>query len=205
MQIARAIEVLLAEPGTRAAAQRACRLLLVDEFQDLAPAHLLLVRLLAAPELAVFGVGDDDQTIYGFSGATPQWLIDYAALFPAAGDHPLEVDYRCPTTVVDAARVLLARNTRRVPKEIRAAPGRQAAASDLTVVATEDTVRATTDAVTGVLPPPAVIRRVMPSTFTLWQRLDSVALWMTETATGTRVQAHVPPRLAAYLTDFVEV
>jgi DNA helicase-2/ATP-dependent DNA helicase PcrA len=150
-QIAHAIEVLLAEPGTRAAAQRACRLLLVDEFQDLAPAHLLLVRLLAAPELAVFGVGDDDQTIYGFSGATPQWLIDYGTLFPAAGDHPLEVDYRCPPTVVDAARLLLARNTKRVPKEIRAAPGRQAATSDLTVVATGDTVRATADAVTGAL------------------------------------------------------
>jgi DNA helicase II / ATP-dependent DNA helicase PcrA len=123
-QIAAAIEVLLAEPATRSAAQRACRLLLVDEFQDLAPAHLLMVRLLASPELAVFGVGDDDQTIYGFAGATPDWLIRYASLFPSAGDHPLQVNYRCPPAVVDAARTLLARNRRRVPKEIRSAPGR---------------------------------------------------------------------------------
>ena len=65
-----------------AAAQRACRVLLVDEFQDLTPAHLLLVRLLAGPDGAVFGVGDDDQTIYGYNGADPGWLIDFAALVP---------------------------------------------------------------------------------------------------------------------------
>ena len=55
-QIHRAIHVLLAQPAARRAAQRASRILLVDEFQDLTPAHLLLVRLLAAPGGAVFGV-----------------------------------------------------------------------------------------------------------------------------------------------------
>ncbi len=93
----------------------------MDEFQDLAPAHLLLVRLLGGPELSVFGVGDDDQTIYGFSGATPAWLIGYRELFPGAGDHPLTVNYRCPAAVVTAADTLLRHNTRRVPKEIHAA------------------------------------------------------------------------------------
>jgi DNA helicase-2/ATP-dependent DNA helicase PcrA len=150
-QIVGAIEVLLAEPLIRAVAQQACRLLLVDEFQDLAPAHLLLVRLLASPELAVFGVGDDDQTIYGFSGATPEWLISYRSLFPAAGDHPLEVNYRCPPAVVDGARSLLARNRRRVPKTIRAAPGRATSPDALRVVITDDTVGATADAVAGAL------------------------------------------------------
>lgn len=120
-QIVRAIEVLLAEPPTRAAAQRSCRLLLVDEFQDLRPAHLLLIRLLASPDLAVFGVGDDDQTIYGYDGADPGWLIDYPRWFPGAGDHPLEVNYRCPPAVVTAADHLVRHNRRRVPKVIRAA------------------------------------------------------------------------------------
>jgi DNA helicase-2/ATP-dependent DNA helicase PcrA len=120
-QIVRAIEILLADPAARAVAQRACRVLLVDEFQDLTPAHLLLVRLLAGPDGCVFAVGDDDQTIYGFNGADPQWLIDFAELFPASGDHPLEVNYRCPSDVVAAAATLLQHNTRRVPKAIRAA------------------------------------------------------------------------------------
>ncbi|MEO7370125.1 MAG: ATP-dependent DNA helicase UvrD2, partial [Ilumatobacteraceae bacterium] len=85
------------------------------------PAHLLLVRLLAGPDGCVFGVGDDDQTIYGFNGADPQWLIDFAKYFPHSGDHPLQVNYRCPVDVVAAASTLLQHNTRRVPKLIRAA------------------------------------------------------------------------------------
>ncbi|CAB4363775.1 MAG: AAA family ATPase [Actinobacteria bacterium] len=119
-QVFKAIELLLRDPQARATAQRSCRLLLVDEFQDLTPAHLLLVRLLAGPDAAVFGVGDDDQTIYGYNGADPSWLIEFADLFPGAGDHPLEVNYRCPAGVVRAADTLLRHNRRRVPKTIRA-------------------------------------------------------------------------------------
>ena len=120
-QISGAIRVLLTQPAARRAAQRASRVLLVDEFQDLTPAHLLLVRLLSAPGGAVFGVGDDDQTIYGYNGADPGWLIDFARWFPGAGDHPLEVNYRCPAGVVDVADRLLRHNRRRVDKVIRAA------------------------------------------------------------------------------------
>ena len=70
--------------------------LLVDEFQDLTPAFHLLVRLVASPSLQVFAVGDDDQVIYGYAGADPGYLIDYAPRFPGAVAHPLEVNYRCP-------------------------------------------------------------------------------------------------------------
>ncbi len=119
-QIHRALLVLLSQPDSRRAAQRACRLMLVDEFQDLTPAHLLLIRLLASPGGAVFGVGDDDQTIYGYNGADPSWLIDFAALFPGAETHPLEVNYRCPAGVVDVVDRLLRHNGRRVAKTIRA-------------------------------------------------------------------------------------
>ena len=70
-QIYRAIEVLLGEPEARQSARRSCQVLLVDEFQDLTPAHLLLIRLLAGPCGEVFGVGDDDQTIYGYAARRP--------------------------------------------------------------------------------------------------------------------------------------
>ena len=120
-QIYRALLVLLRDPTARRTAQRACRVMLVDEFQDLTPAHLLLIRLLSAPGGAVFGVGDDDQTIYGYNGADPAWLIDFAELFPGSGEHPLEVNYRCPAGVVDVVDRLLRHNQRRVAKTIRAA------------------------------------------------------------------------------------
>ena len=119
-QIYGAIEALLGDPRLRSWAQSRCRHLLVDEFQDLTPAHLLLVRLLAAPSYDVFGVGDDDQVIYGYAGATPEFLIDYHKFFPGADHHQLEVNYRCPAPVVEAATTLLSHNRRRVPKKTRA-------------------------------------------------------------------------------------
>ena len=119
-QIYGAIEVLCRNPDIRAHWQVTCRHLLVDEFQDLTPAYLLLVRLLASPGLNVFGVGDDDQVIYGYSGADPSYLIDFDDLFPGAGHHALEVTYRCPADVVDAATNLVGYNLRRVDKKIRA-------------------------------------------------------------------------------------
>jgi DNA helicase-2/ATP-dependent DNA helicase PcrA len=123
-QIYRAIEILASDPAARASAQARCRRMLVDEFQDLTPAHLLLIRLLVAPGFDCFGVGDDDQVIYGYSGATPEFLIDFADYFPGAGDHPLEVNYRCAPAVVDAARHLLTYNHERVDKAIRSPEGR---------------------------------------------------------------------------------
>jgi len=119
-QVYRAIELLLADSRLRAHVQQVGTHLLVDEFQDLTPAFHLLVRLIASPELQVFGVGDDDQVIYGYAGADPDYLIDYAAEFPGAADHPLQVNYRCPPAVVGQVGRLLSHNRRRVDKVIRA-------------------------------------------------------------------------------------
>lgn len=124
-QIYRAVEILVRDPDARSAAQRSCRRTLVDEFQDLTPAHLLLIRLLCAPGYDCFGVGDDDQVIYGYSGADPRFLIDFASYFPGAGSHALEVNYRCPPAVVEAASHLLSYNERRVKKTIRTPPVRR--------------------------------------------------------------------------------
>ena len=96
-QIYRAIEILLTDAdGPGAWPRPSCRHLLVDEFQDLNPAHLLLIRLLAAPAYDCFGVGDDDQVIYGYAGATPEFLIEFPRYFPGAAGHALTVNYRCP-------------------------------------------------------------------------------------------------------------
>ena len=122
-QIVRAIDVLLTDPAARAAARRVCGVLLVDEFQDLTPAHLLMIRLLAGPRADVFGVGDDDQTIYGYSGASPRWLIEYERFFPGAARHLLGVNYRCPPDVVEAASNLLSHNRHRIAKDIESDPG----------------------------------------------------------------------------------
>ncbi len=176
-QVYRALELLLRDPGVRARAQRSCRLLLVDEFQDLTPAHLLLVRLLAGPDGAVFGVGDDDQTIYGYNGADPAWLIEFADLFPGAGDHPLEVNYRCPGGIVRAADTLLRHNVRRVAKVIRA--DRAAEDGFMIAPATGDPVEVTVQAVTT-----AVAAGSPPSELAVLTRVNSL-LVPVQVALGT--------------------
>jgi DNA helicase II / ATP-dependent DNA helicase PcrA len=120
-QVLRAIELLLADPVLRRRVRVATTHLLVDEAQDLTPAFVLLVRLLAGPAQQVFAVGDDDQTIYGHTGATPRVLVDFATVFPGAASHVLAENHRCPPAVVRAADLLLRHNTLRVPKDIRAA------------------------------------------------------------------------------------
>ncbi|MEX1178891.1 MAG: ATP-dependent helicase [Nitriliruptor sp.] len=122
-QIYHALELLLRDPAIRQRAQLAGTHLLVDEFQDLTPGFLLLVRLVAGPSQQVFGVGDDDQTIYSYAGATPDHLVDFDRWFPGAAHHALEVNYRCPPGVVDAVSRLLSHNRHRVDKTIRSGAG----------------------------------------------------------------------------------
>jgi DNA helicase-2/ATP-dependent DNA helicase PcrA len=150
-QIMRAIEVLLTDPVARRQAQSTCRLLLVDEFQDLTPAHLMLVRLLAGPRGDVFGVGDDDQTIYGFTGASPEWLVNYERWFPHATNHALEVNYRCAPAVIEGARTLLERNRTRVKKVIRAPEGRDANDGSLELVKAPNPLSAATERISDLL------------------------------------------------------
>ena len=99
-QIYRSIEILLRNPDARSSVQSRCRHLLVDEFQDLNPAHMLLIRLLSAPAYECFGVGDDDQVIYGYSGATPEYSDQFRRVFPrftricAGGELPVPAGHR---------------------------------------------------------------------------------------------------------------
>ena len=82
---------------------------------------MLLLRLVAAPAYDVFGVGDDDQVIYGYAGADPEFLINYDRYFPGGTHHAFATNYRCPEPVVAATRNLLSYNRRRIDKEIVAA------------------------------------------------------------------------------------
>jgi DNA helicase-2/ATP-dependent DNA helicase PcrA len=121
-QIYGAVEVLLRDPEIRREMQLRCAHVLLDELQDLTPAQLLMVRLLAAPAYDVYGVGDDDQVIYGYAGADPRFLVDYDSYFPEPASYLLDVNYRCPPPVVDAVSKLLVNNRIRVSKTTVAAP-----------------------------------------------------------------------------------
>ena len=150
-QIYLAIELLLRNSEVRRSAERRGEVLLVDEFQDLTPAHMLLLRLLAGPQLAIFGVGDDDQTIYGYSGATPEWLVQFEDHVPEVVHHALEVNYRCPAPVVAAAANLLTRNSVRVPKQIRPGPSNARDPKSFVVARVDDQVETVLEHVRGLM------------------------------------------------------
>jgi DNA helicase II / ATP-dependent DNA helicase PcrA len=116
-----AVDFLLRDGRLRRTWQRHCRHMLVDEFQDLNPAQLLLVRLLSAPLFDVFGVGDDDQVLYGYDGANPDFLVNFGKYFPNPAHYQLEVNYRCPPDIVSSAGNLLKLNRLRVKKDVRPA------------------------------------------------------------------------------------
>jgi DNA helicase-2/ATP-dependent DNA helicase PcrA len=157
-QVFGAVEALLRDGALRRAVQADHRHLLVDELQDLTPAHVLLVRLASCPAFDVFAVGDDDQCIYGHAGADPRFLIDYARYFPGAGEHALEVNYRCPAPVTAAAATLLSYNDRRVAKAIRPGPdvATDPASLEVRTHAADAGAAALVEAVTGWLAEPGV-------------------------------------------------
>ncbi|MCQ0987161.1 UvrD-helicase domain-containing protein [Jiella marina] len=92
--------------------------ILVDEFQDINPLDLALVREIAALNQArITIVGDDDQAIFEWRGATPDYILEPEAHFgrPFA-THILERNYRCPRNLVDSSARLISHNRRREPK-----------------------------------------------------------------------------------------
>ncbi len=90
-----------------------CRELLVDEVQDVDRAQLRLALTLAAPANRIFLVGDDDQSIYGWRLADVRRILDLDASLPGLRRVDLEVNYRCPATVVARAVRLVEHNEER--------------------------------------------------------------------------------------------
>jgi superfamily I DNA/RNA helicase len=120
--VARALRLLEARPRVLARWRERCEHLLVDETQDVDRSQLRLALLLAAPANDVFFVGDDDQTIYGWRLADVRRVLGLAGSLPGLRRMDLTVNYRCPASVVERAVRLVAHNSERFVKTIRAGP-----------------------------------------------------------------------------------
>ena len=108
--IARTAELLTGHPvPTRAIAAR-WDYLLVDEFQDLNPAQYRILKALAAGHRNFFAVGDDEQSIFSWTGADPTILKRFADDFGIAEPIVLDRNRRCSRQIFDTARRLLAVN-----------------------------------------------------------------------------------------------
>lgn len=93
------------------------RYVLVDEHQDINPAQDVLIKMFAKSENIMI-VGDDDQSIYRFRGATPTIMLDFKNSYPSAKIIKLEINYRSTKDIIDTAHQLVKNNRNREPKDL---------------------------------------------------------------------------------------
>lgn len=118
-----ALRVLLDEAELRHDLQNQFEFVLVDEFQDLNQAQMLLTRMIALPQNNLFVVGDDDQMIYGWRGADVRLILDFPQTFPGAKTVVLGTNYRSARNIVRHSRMLIENNPERVAKDIHPRAG----------------------------------------------------------------------------------
>lgn len=116
-----ALAELQGRPALLQAYRNHYRHVLVDEFQDTNAVQWELIRLLAEPRRNLTVVGDDDQAIYGWRGASPDFLLQFPQVYPDAVRVTLDLNHRCPPPVVEAANRLATCNRNRFGKVIRPA------------------------------------------------------------------------------------
>lgn len=112
-------KVLSQDEKTRKMWQDRFDYILVDEFQDVNRAQYACLQMLAAPKNNLFVVGDDDQSIYGFRGASPSFMLDFPKDFPGTEKVFLDVNYRCSGRIIRLASQVIGTNMSRYEKNIK--------------------------------------------------------------------------------------
>ncbi len=117
------VELFEKEPEVLAYYQNRFRYILVDEYQDTNHAQYRLVSLLSELHQNLCVVGDDDQSIYKFRGATIENILSFEEQFDHAKVVRLEQNYRSTQNILDAANAVIKNNSERKGKTLWTANG----------------------------------------------------------------------------------
>ncbi len=98
--------------------QRKFKYIMVDEYQDTNHAQFRLTELLAGGRKNICVVGDDDQSIYRFRGATIENIMSFEQHYENARTIRLEQNYRSTQTILDVANEVISNNTQRKGKNL---------------------------------------------------------------------------------------
>ncbi len=110
-------ELLVKHPDLLAAVRGQYECVLVDEFQDINLAQSEILDLITAPHRNYMAIGDDDQTIYEWRGANPQFILDFPARYKAAV-YPMTDCFRCRASQIVLANRVIEHNRVRRPKRL---------------------------------------------------------------------------------------
>ncbi|MEG2246141.1 MAG: ATP-dependent helicase [Peptostreptococcaceae bacterium] len=97
----------------------AYKYILVDEFQDINKVQFEVIKLIASPNNNIFVVGDEDQSIYGFRGSRPDFLLEFEQYFENSKKYILDINYRSKKGITDIANKLIQNNDNRYEKLIK--------------------------------------------------------------------------------------
>jgi DNA helicase-2/ATP-dependent DNA helicase PcrA len=112
------VTLLAGAPDVLSAVRAEVRHLLVDEFQDVDAAQAELTGLLAGGAESFCAVGDEDQSIYGWRGASAAPMLSFERHYPGAKVIHLSTNYRSRAAILSVAGALIARNRLRREKTI---------------------------------------------------------------------------------------
>jgi DNA helicase-2/ATP-dependent DNA helicase PcrA len=112
------VRILQSDKEARDYWQNKFRYVLIDEYQDTNRLQYLLASLLAGRHENICVVGDDDQSIYRFRGATIENILDFEKQYKGARVIRLEQNYRSTQTILNAANAVIRNNLGRKGKEL---------------------------------------------------------------------------------------
>lgn len=121
--IVNTVKLLEENEEVRTRYQNRFRYVMVDEYQDTNHAQYRLTSLLAGGSGNLCVVGDDDQSIYRFRGATIENILSFEAQYHKAKVIRLEQNYRSTQNILDAANAVISHNTERKGKNLWTANG----------------------------------------------------------------------------------
>lgn len=116
-------ELLLNNNQALQRVRSAYKYILVDEFQDINKVQFEVLKLIANPMNNIFVVGDEDQSIYGFRGSRPDFLLEFEEYFEGTNKVVLDINYRSKEEIIDIANRLIEKNENRYEKVIKCGQG----------------------------------------------------------------------------------
>lgn len=111
-------DILEREPGILNFYQKQYRYILTDESQDTSLIQHKIIEKIAKPQCNLFVVGDEDQAIYGFRGAAPQYLLEFKKTYPNAKIIAMTENFRSSEDIVKITNQFIKANKKRYEKDM---------------------------------------------------------------------------------------